>query len=154
MRVCQFRHFGKSDSDAAIFVPPSRRVIFYSIVSGERGSASDVAFHASTRRAYRKPAHEQRHPSTESLDKRCQEYDVFEIAMENSSKLPDDLIQNLRRLAHDLSNSIETILQAAYLLGQAKVDANSKKWTQLIDTAAQDAARINREIREILRSQS
>lgn len=79
---------------------------------------------------------------------------MLEIAMENSTKLPDDVTHNLRRLAHDLSNSIETILQAAYLLGQAKLDANSKKWAQLIDTAAQDAARINREIREILRSQS
>jgi signal transduction histidine kinase len=83
-----------------------------------------------------------------------QEYDVLQIAMENSTKLPDDVTHNLRRLAHDLSNSIETILQAAYLLGQGKLDANSKKWAQLIDTAAQDAARINREIREILRSQS
>jgi signal transduction histidine kinase len=82
------------------------------------------------------------------------EYDVPDIAMENPTKLPEDVTQNLRRLAHDLSNSIETILQAAYLLGQAKLDANSKKWAQLIDTAAQDAARINREIREILRSQS
>jgi len=79
---------------------------------------------------------------------------VPEIAMENSTKLPEDVTSHLRRLAHDLSNSIETILQAAYLLGQAKLDANSKKWSQLIDTAAQDAARINREIREILRSQS
>ncbi|PYX12444.1 MAG: hypothetical protein DMG84_07165 [Acidobacteria bacterium] len=35
MRVCQFRHFGKSDSDAAIVAPPSRRVIFYSIVDRE-----------------------------------------------------------------------------------------------------------------------
>ena len=75
-------------------------------------------------------------------------------AMESSRKLPDDVVNNLRTLAHDLSNSLETILQAAYLLGQAKLDGKSKKWTQLIDTAAQDAARINHEIREILRSQS
>jgi nitrogen-specific signal transduction histidine kinase len=74
-------------------------------------------------------------------------------AMENSRKLPDDVINNLRTLAHDLSNSLEAILQAAYLLGQAHLDANSKKFTQLIDLAAKDAARINREIREILRSQ-
>ncbi len=75
-------------------------------------------------------------------------------AMEASRKLPDEVTGRLRMLAHDLSNSLETILQAAYLLGQAKLDANSKKWTQLIDAAAQDAARINREIREILRSRS
>lgn len=75
-------------------------------------------------------------------------------AMEASRKLPDEVTGRLHMLAHDLSNSLETILQAAYLLGQAKLDANSKKWTQLIDAAAQDAARINREIREILRSRS
>ena len=37
---------------------------------------------------------------------------------------------------------LDTILQAAYLLGQSKLDPNSKKWTKLIDSAAQDAARI------------
>ena len=35
--------------------------------------------------------------------------------MENFSKLPADVITNLRMLAHDLSNSLETILQASYL---------------------------------------
>lgn len=59
----------------------------------------------------------------------------------------------LRALAHDLSNSIETIMQASYLLAQAQLDDNSKKWLELIDNATRDAARINREIREILRSQ-
>ena len=70
------------------------------------------------------------------------------------SELPDDVVTHLRALAHDLSNSIETILQAAYLLGQAKLDANPKKWTELIDSAAQDAARINRQIRALLKGQS
>jgi len=60
----------------------------------------------------------------------------------------------LRTLAHDLSNSIETVMQASYLLAQAKLDDTNKKWVELIDNAARDAARINREIREILRSQS
>jgi signal transduction histidine kinase len=73
--------------------------------------------------------------------------------MEDPRKLPEDVTLRLRSLAHDLSNSIETILQASYLLGQLKLDPNGKKWAQLIDTATQDAARINREIREILRSQ-
>jgi signal transduction histidine kinase len=74
--------------------------------------------------------------------------------MEETRKLPHDAVRQLRALAHDLSNSLETILQAAYLLSQAKIDGKSKKWAQMIDTASQDAARINREIREILRSQS
>ena len=75
-------------------------------------------------------------------------------AMQNSGKLPDQTISRLRALAHDLSNSIETMIQAAYLLGQVKLDAKAKEWVHLLDQASQDAARINREIREILRSQS
>jgi signal transduction histidine kinase len=65
-----------------------------------------------------------------------------------------EVVMRLRTLAHDLSNSIETVMQASYLLAQAKLDDSNKKWVELIDNAARDAARINREIREILRSQS
>ena len=67
---------------------------------------------------------------------------------------PTDVIVQLRALAHDLSNSLETVLQAAYLLQEAKLDGKNKKWAQAIDDAAHDAARINREIRKILNSQS
>jgi len=68
-------------------------------------------------------------------------------------KIPAELNARLRVLAHDLSNAIETIMQASYLLSQSKLDETSQKWAGLIDSAVRDAARINREIREILRSQ-
>ena len=74
--------------------------------------------------------------------------------MEHSKKLSPETLPQLRRLAHDLSNSIETIMQACYLLNQADLDEDGKKWISLIDNATRDAARLNREIREILRSQS
>ncbi len=70
----------------------------------------------------------------------------------NPTGMSDDVNKKLRTLAHDLSNSIETVMQATYLLGQAELDETSKKWVSLIDNATRDAARINREIREILRS--
>ena len=62
--------------------------------------------------------------------------------------------RHLRSLAHDLSNAIETILQAAYLLGQSGLEGSSQEWVKMIDSASQDAAQINRQIREILKSQS
>jgi signal transduction histidine kinase len=74
--------------------------------------------------------------------------------MEENNKLQSETITKLRTLAHDLSNSIETIMQASYLLAQVKLDDDNRKWIELIDKAAQDAARINREIREILRTQN
>ena len=71
-----------------------------------------------------------------------------------TSRISPELNTKLRALAHDLSNSIETIMQASYLLSQANLDDTCKKWVSLIDNATRDAARINREIREILRSQT
>jgi hypothetical protein len=72
--------------------------------------------------------------------------------METTPRIPPEVNTKLRALAHDLSNSIETILQASYLLAQCKLEESPKKWSDLIDQASRDAARINREIREILRS--
>lgn len=74
--------------------------------------------------------------------------------MEHSKKLNSDITADLRKLAHDLSNSIETVVQAAYLLNQSKLDSQTKKWARMIETAAEEAAQINRGIRELLRSQS
>jgi hypothetical protein len=74
--------------------------------------------------------------------------------MDRAKKLAPAVATKLRRLAHDLSNSIETVMQASYLLAQTRLDANGKKWNHMIETAAQDAARTNRGIREILRNQN
>ena len=73
--------------------------------------------------------------------------------MERSKKPADDVNTRLRHLAHDLSNSLETILQACYLLAQTRLDSKGKKWQQAIESAADEAARVNRSIREILRGE-
>jgi len=74
--------------------------------------------------------------------------------METTAKIPEEINTKLRSLAHDLSNAIETIMQASYLLAQTNLDENSKKWAELVDQAGRDAAKINRELREILRGSS
>lgn len=74
--------------------------------------------------------------------------------MQGDNQLQNETVTKLRTLAHDLSNSIETIMQAAYLLTQVKMDDDSRRWLGMIDSAARDAAQINREIREILRNKS
>ena len=74
--------------------------------------------------------------------------------MEHSRKTPPDIVEHLGILSHDLSNSLETILQAAYLLQEAKLEGTHKKWAQMIDNAARDATHTNREIRKILEKRS
>ncbi|HJT70729.1 MAG TPA: hypothetical protein VJ731_11050 [Terriglobales bacterium] len=63
-------------------------------------------------------------------------------------------VEKLRALAHDLSNSLEAIMQASYLLGQAKLEGESKRWAELLQTSSDEAAKINREMRKLLRAMS
>jgi hypothetical protein len=74
-------------------------------------------------------------------------------SVKSKSKLPET-VAHLRTLAHDLSNALEAILQASYLLSQARLEEDNKRWAQLIEKSSQDAARINREIRKSLRGLS
>jgi hypothetical protein len=73
---------------------------------------------------------------------------------DGSAKIPAELAKELRTLAHDLSNSLETIIQATYLISQAGPPENSRRWVELIDQASQEAVKINQKLRQILRSQS
>jgi nitrogen-specific signal transduction histidine kinase len=74
------------------------------------------------------------------------------VAEEN--KIPPELAKHLRELAHDLSNALETIVQATYLLSRTNPPENTGRWVQLIDQSSQEAVRLNQKLREILRSQS
>jgi len=71
-----------------------------------------------------------------------------------SERIPPELSKELRKLAHDLSNALETIVQATYLISQANPPDTARRWVELIDQASQDAVKINQKLREILRSQS
>lgn len=79
------------------------------------------------------------------------EYPAME---DDSKKIASETVTRLRTLAHDLSNSIENVMQASYLMAQSKLEDHNQKWLAMIDSAAREAAEINREIREILRSMS
>jgi DNA-binding MarR family transcriptional regulator len=70
------------------------------------------------------------------------------------NKIPDELAKELRTLAHDLSNSLETIVQATYLISQSGPPDKTRRWVELIDQASQEAVIINQKLRKLLRSQS
>jgi hypothetical protein len=71
-----------------------------------------------------------------------------------SDKIPPELAKELRMLAHDLSNALETVVQATYLISQAGPPENLARWVEMIDQASQEAVRNNQKLREILRSHS
>ena len=69
-------------------------------------------------------------------------------------QISPELRTQLRALSHDLANSLETIMQVEYLIAQSTLDDDNKKWISLIDTAVRHSAKINKEIRDILRAQA
>ncbi|HYL93556.1 MAG TPA: hypothetical protein VEW69_10410 [Alphaproteobacteria bacterium] len=70
----------------------------------------------------------------------------------NIVKLPPAARSGLRTLAHDLGNELETILQASYLLTQAKLGGEPHKWAEMVYQAGEAAAKINQSIRQIIRT--
>jgi len=73
---------------------------------------------------------------------------------EASDKIPAELAKELRTLAHDLSNALETIVQATYLISQAGPPEGTRRWVEMIDQASQQAVKINQKLRQILRTSS
>ena len=68
----------------------------------------------------------------------------------NLSPIPTEQAAEIRRLSHDLSNALEIIVQASYLLGTVSQDASAKQWAQLLDSGVVQAAEVNRVLREYI----
>jgi len=93
-------------------------------------------------------------PSKSQSTNKTSPGDGLAAAVGGGGKMPLAVNKQLRTLAHDLSNALETIMQASYLLAQAELKEADKKWLGMVENASRDAARISREMREILRAQS
>jgi hypothetical protein len=71
-----------------------------------------------------------------------------------SKAIPDQQAKEIRRLSHDLSNALEIILQTSFLLGTVPLDDDAKKWRIMLDSGVQQAAEINKQLREYVRGNS
>ncbi len=68
----------------------------------------------------------------------------------NPPSIPAEQAKEIRRLSHDLSNALEIIVQANYLLNAMSHDEGAKQWIQLLDSGVLQAAGINRSLREYI----
>lgn len=64
--------------------------------------------------------------------------------------IPAEQAKEIRRLSHDLSNALEIIVQANYLLGAMSHDESAKQWIQLLDNGVGQAASVNRSLRDYI----
>lgn len=71
-----------------------------------------------------------------------------------NSVLPEDLALEIRRLAHDLSNALEIVVQTSYLLSTADLKSPASDWLRMLDSGTQKALDINMALRSYVKDHS
>ncbi len=62
-------------------------------------------------------------------------------------KMPAALGTEVRRLAHDLSNALEIIVQTSYLLSTVGLEQPASDWLGMLESGVQKALAINQDLR-------
>ncbi|MGC9198420.1 MAG: hypothetical protein ACP5E5_05705 [Acidobacteriaceae bacterium] len=69
----------------------------------------------------------------------------------DQQQIPAALSQEIRRLAHDLSNALEIIVQTSYLLGMADLKEPADDWLHMLDSGVTKALELNQQLREYVK---
>ena len=69
----------------------------------------------------------------------------------SQQQIPEEVAIEIRRLAHDLSNSLEVIVQTSYLLSMAELKEPASSWLRMLDSGVQKALGLNQELREYVK---
>lgn len=72
-------------------------------------------------------------------------------AFSNTDTIPEDLAVEMRRLAHDLSNALEIIVQTSYLLGTVELKEPASDWLQMLNSGVQKALELNLALRTYIK---
>ena len=66
-------------------------------------------------------------------------------------KIPEDLSVEMRRIAHDLSNALEIIIQTSYLLSTTEMKEPASDWLRMLDDGVQKAMSLNLALRAYIK---
>ncbi len=66
--------------------------------------------------------------------------------------IPEDLALEVRKLAHDLSNALEIIVQTSFLLSTAELKEPASDWLAMLDSGVNKALDINLALRQYIKS--
>jgi len=65
--------------------------------------------------------------------------------------IPEEQELEIRRLAHDLSNALEIIVQTSYLLSMAELKEPAAEWLRMLDSGVNKALESNKQLREYIK---
>ena len=66
-------------------------------------------------------------------------------------KIPEELSVEMRRIAHDLSNALEVIIQTSYLLSTTEMKEPASDWLRMLDDGVQKAMSLNLALRNYIK---
>ena len=72
-------------------------------------------------------------------------------APSNEEIIPEDLSVEMRRIAHDLSNALEIIIQTSYLLNTVELKGPASDWLRMLDDGVHKAMALNLELRTYIK---
>jgi hypothetical protein len=73
------------------------------------------------------------------------------VASGESPTVQPEAAKEIRRLLHDMNNSLEIIIQATYLVGTLPISEDGKHWVKLLEQGVEQAARLNGQLRDVVR---
>jgi hypothetical protein len=68
--------------------------------------------------------------------------------------IPEEHALEIRKLAHDLANALEIVVQSSYLLGTTELKEPAAEWHRMLETGVQKALNININLRNYIKSNS
>jgi hypothetical protein len=71
-----------------------------------------------------------------------------------AEEIPENLAIEVRRLAHELSNALEVIVQTTYLLGTVELKEPGSEWLRMLDSGVRRALDINLSLRTYIKQHS
>jgi hypothetical protein len=68
-----------------------------------------------------------------------------------SEEIPENLAIEIRKLAHELSNALEVIVQTTYLLGTVELKEPGSEWLRMLDNGVRRALDLNLSLRTYIK---
>lgn len=72
--------------------------------------------------------------------------------LNNSEVIPEEVAVEIRRLAHNLSNALEIIVQTSFLLSTAELKEPASDWMRMLEGGVQKALDLNLELRQFVKA--
>ena len=73
------------------------------------------------------------------------------IPSKSENAIPEQTALEIRRIAHELSNALEVIVQTTYLLSMAELKEPASDWLRMLESGVNKALDLNLQLRSYIK---